>query len=536
MSSKLVRGTFVLTVGMVLSKVLGLLYVIPFDAIVGVKGFELYQYAYVPYTIFISIATAGVPLAVSKFIAKYNSLGEYQVGRKLFKSGLKVMMTTGLLAFIILYLLAPIFAEASDTQNFTVAEVTEVIRAVSFALILIPFMSLIRGFFQGHDSMGPTAVSQVIEQLIRVIVLLGGTYFVLRVMDGNLVTAISVATFAAFIGAVGSLAVLIWYWVKRKSYLDKLLEEDKGTMQISLKEIYKEIIIYAIPFVFVGIAMPLFQWIDTLTFNRAMIDAGVSGKEAGNALGILNVNAQKLVIIPMTLATGFSLSLVPNVTRAFVENKYHAFTNHLNQAIQILLFLTLPAVVGMSLLAKPVFSVFYGYDKLGVEVLQAYAPAAILFALFSISAAVLQGINQQRFTILSLMVGILLKLSLNIPLIHMFQTKGSIYSTSIGYLAASLINLYVIYYFTGYRYSLVIRRTILMGLITFCMAIAVILVRGSLGHLLNAEGRLQALIIIILCAAAGAIVYFLLSLKTKIAQKLFGARIDRLQQKLKLKA
>src|SRR4051794_37475178 len=114
MSSKLVRGTFVLTIGMVLSKVLGLLYVIPFDAIVGDKGFQLYQYAYVPYTIFISIATAGVPLAVSKFIAKYNAMGEYEVGRKLFKSGLKIMMATGILAFILLYQLAPVFAKISD--------------------------------------------------------------------------------------------------------------------------------------------------------------------------------------------------------------------------------------------------------------------------------------------------------------------------------------------------------------------------------------------------------------------------------------
>ncbi|PLT29236.1 putative polysaccharide biosynthesis protein [Peribacillus deserti] len=534
MSSKLVRGTFVLTIGMVLSKVLGLLYVVPFDAIVGEKGFQLYQYAYVPYTIFISIATAGVPLAVSKFIAKYNALGEYEVGRKLFRSGLKVMMATGILAFILLYLLAPVFAKVSDSPDFTVGDVTTVIRAVSFALILIPFMSLIRGFFQGHESMGPTAVSQVVEQLVRIVVLLGGAFFVLKVMDGSLVTAISIATFAAFIGAIGSLAVLIWYWIKRKPSLDKLLEEDKGTLNISLKDTYKEIIIYAVPFVFVGIAMPLFQWIDSLTFTRAMTDIGMR-EESGHAIGILNVSAQKLVIIPMTLATGFSLSLVPNITKAFVENKYNAFTNHLNQAIQILLFLTFPAVVGMSLLAKPVYSAFYGYDKLGIEVLQTYAPAAILFALFSISAAVLQGINQQRFTILSLMIGILLKLSLNIPLIHLFETKGSIYATSIGYLAASLINLYVIYYFTGYRYSLVIRRTVLMAVLTLFMAVSVILVHSVLDVFMNTESRIQSLIVIALCAGIGAVVYFLLSLKTKLAQKLLGARIDRLKQKLGLR-
>ena len=107
MSSKLLRGTFILTLGTIISKLLGLFYVIPFVAIVGTEGTGLYQYAYVPYTIFLSFATAGVPLAVSKFVAKYNAMEEYAVGRRLFKSGLVVMLTTGIIAFLILFIFAP---------------------------------------------------------------------------------------------------------------------------------------------------------------------------------------------------------------------------------------------------------------------------------------------------------------------------------------------------------------------------------------------------------------------------------------------
>lgn len=157
MSSKLLRGTFILTIGTMLSKVLGLIYVLPFYKIVGSHGTALYQYSYVPYTIFISIATAGVPLAVSKFISKYNALEEYAVGRKLFKSGLVIMLLSGMLSFLILYLAAPKLAILSlhgKEELSNVKNVVTVIRAVSFALIVVPFMSLIRGFFQGHQSMG----------------------------------------------------------------------------------------------------------------------------------------------------------------------------------------------------------------------------------------------------------------------------------------------------------------------------------------------------------------------------------------------
>src|SRR5690606_3656802 len=133
-----------------------------------------------------------------------------------------------------------------------VEDVTAVIRAVSFALIIVPFMSLIRGFFQGHGSMGPSAVSQVVEQIVRIAFLLLGAFIVLQILNGSIVFAVQLATFAAFVGAIGGLAVLFWYWIKRKPHLDALLAQDRGQVQISLSQMYKEIIVSAIPFIIVG--------------------------------------------------------------------------------------------------------------------------------------------------------------------------------------------------------------------------------------------------------------------------------------------
>ncbi|HYK72478.1 MAG TPA: polysaccharide biosynthesis protein, partial [Pseudoneobacillus sp.] len=373
MSSKLLKGTFILTLGTLISKVLGLLYVIPFYSIVGAHGTTLYQFSYVPYTIFISIATAGIPLAVSKFISKYNALEEYAVGRRLFKSGLIIMMISGVVSFLIMYLSAPLIAKMSisgDEVDIRISDVITVIRAVSFALIVVPFMSLIRGFFQGHQSMGPSAVSQVVEQIARIVFLLVGAFVVLKLMDGSLVTAVSVATFAAFIGAIGGLIVLFWYWIKRKPHLDELLEHDKGTIEISLKSMYKEILVYAAPFVFVGIANPLFQFIDQITFGRAMDAIGLK-EQASMAFSILNFESHKLVIIPVSLATAFSLTLVPTITTAFIAEDRKSMNRQLNQTFQVLLFLTLPAVLGLSLLAEPFYTVFYEYVPLGTDVLRA---------------------------------------------------------------------------------------------------------------------------------------------------------------------
>jgi O-antigen/teichoic acid export membrane protein len=537
MQSKLLRGTFILTLGTFISKILGLFYVIPFVRIVGDKGTVLYNYSYIPYTIFISLATAGVPLAVAKFISKYNAMEEYSVGRRLFKSGILVMLGTGIAAFLILYLTAPLFADIiiadADKQTDT-RDIVTVIRAVSFALIIIPFMSLIRGFFQGHQSMGPSAVSQVVEQIVRIAFLLAGAFVVLKVMKGDIVTAISIATFSAFVGGLGSLFVLFWYWYKRKPHLDELLLKDKGTIQVSLKDMYKEILIYSIPFVLVGIANPLFQWIDQMTFNRAMTSIGL-GSISEPELAKLNFNTHKLVIIPVSLATAFSLTLVPSITQAFIAKDQKAVNKQLNQTFQVLMFITLPAALGLSLLAEPAYTIFYEHNASGTEILRLYAPVAVLFALYSVTAAIMQGIDEQKFTILSLLVGILVKLSLNIPFIKWFETDGAIYATALGYGVAIGINLIVIKIFSGYRFRLVLRRGLLIVIFNIVMLIVAALVYYLSTMFLSPKTEIESIIIILLSAAAGAGIYVYLSFKTRLIYFLFGERVERMMKKVKLR-
>ncbi|MEY8747439.1 polysaccharide biosynthesis protein [Niallia taxi] len=539
MSSKLLRGTFILTLGTMISKALGLFYVIPFNMIVGKEGTILYQYSYVAYTIVISIATAGIPLAVSKFISKYNAMGEYGVSRRLFKSGLLVMTCTGFVCFLAMYFLAPFLAEINipeDDLDSSVKDVTTVIRAVSFAVIVVPVMSLIRGFFQGHESMGPSAVSQVVEQIVRIIFMLAGAAAVLYVFKGDIVTAVSISTFAAFVGAIGGLAVLIYYWVKRKNHFNSMLDEDRQQItDISLGSMYKEILISAAPFVFVGIANPLFQFIDTITFNRAMAVVGLSAISE-TQLNAFNYQTHKIVIIPVSLATAFSMTLVPMITRAFVSGDQQSVNHNLNQAFQILLFITLPATIGLSVLAEPVYRLFYGTTDLalGTEVLRLYAPVAILFSLYAVTAAILQGINEQRFTVLSLLVGLLVKLSLNMPLIERWEANGAILATALGYSAAIIINIFVIKVFAQYPFRLVLRRSVLIIGFTFLMYVVAEIVYKLLGLFLKPESVIASLLMVGIVGIAGGLLYIYLAYRSKLVYLLLGERAASIKRKLRL--
>ena len=293
--------------------------------------------------------------------------------------------------------------------------------------------------------MKPTAISQVIEQLVRIGFLLAGAFVVIKVLDGSIVTAVSVATFAAAVGAVGGSFVLWRYWKKDQGMRAERLRRDRGTYQIQTFPLFKEILVSSVPFVMVGISMSMFQLVDNLTFTRTMVSIGYDNKEIQTAFGILNFNVQKLVLIYNTLAT--SLSMIPAITSTYMKKDSRLFQDQLTQSIQGLFFIMIPAVIGMGVLASPLYTVFYTFSVLGKDVLSAYAPSAVLFALFSVTAAVLQGTNYQKYTVLSLLTGFLCKLAFNIPLIQLFETRGAVYATSLGYMVT-------VFYLLLYRLSL----------------------------------------------------------------------------------
>lgn len=534
MSSKLVQGTAILTIGLFLSKALGLFYLIPFYAIVGEDNIVLYQYAYVPYNIALAVAISGAPLAISKFVSKYNALGDYATGRKMLRSGMGVMIVTGVVSFLVLYFLADPIAHRvirSDEQIHTVKEIADVIRWVSFALLAVPVMSIVRGFLQGNNKMEPTAVSQLVEQIVRIAVVLIGAYVVVNFLNGSPKVAVNFAVFAAFIGALASMGVLYFYWRKYKPELNYLLENSPPAEDVSIKDMYKEVAAYILPFILVGVINPLYQAVDVATFNSAMESIGLASV-TDKYLGMLNLLTHKIVMIPVMLATGFSMALIPVMTTYYAKNDQKGITRSLDQTYQIMLFLTVPMVIGLMVLSNEVYHVLYSKSDMGASILEHYAPVAIMFGLYSVTAAILQGIDRHKWIIFTSLVGLLLKLALNVPLIKLFETNGAILATAIGYSVAVGMNVFVITKTLKYKSKMVFRRLILIVLLNIVMLISVMLTLKGLNTFSPADDKMQALLYIFICAGVGSVIYGYLSLKTGLAQKIFGARLTKYTDKL----
>lgn len=527
MSNKIIRGTLVLTGAAFLSKFLGMIYVIPFNAFVGPYGVELYYYAYNPYTILLGISTVGIPMAVSKVVSKYNSLGYYEVGLRVLRSSLMLMSVTGVLAFLFLFFGAEwLAAKVIYTEDYgsNLSDVKKVMQMVSFALLIIPGMSVLRGFFQGNQRMEPTAISQVIEQIVRIAFVLIAAFLIVRLYGGSIVTAVSLATFAAFIGALASCLVLYLFWQRSKVERHAKLSEQKEKLAISTKELMIEILSYAGPFVLVGITIPLYQAVDTFLFNKAMVIGGF-GEIAGLSISVINFNAHKLIIIPVTLATGLSLTIVPALTASFTRNEREKVKKQINQALQIVLLLVIPAVVGLSSLAHEAYGSLYGMEdiELTSNLLAWYAPVALFFALYTVSAAILQGINEQRFALVSLLIGFIIKLSLNSVLIHQFAGVGSIVTTGLAVGVAVLLNLWRIQKVLAFSYKQTAKRTLFVIIFSFIMWLTIKLTKYIAAFVLPFDtSRSASIIMLAIGIIVGGVVYLFMAYKSTLLDHVLG--------------
>ena len=228
---KMLRGTAWLTASNFISRLLGAVYIIPWYIWMGQYGAEangLFTMGYNIYAWFLLVSTAGVPVAVAKQVAKYNTIDKEEHSFALIREFLKFMLGLGLIFAVIMYLMAPVFASMSGGG----ADLIPVMQSLSWAVLIFPSMSVIRGFFQGFNNLKPYAISQISEQVIRVIWMLLTAYFIMKIGSGDYVEAVTQSPFAAFVGMLASMLVLLFYLAKT-GMLRSIIRKPKKSAGIS---------------------------------------------------------------------------------------------------------------------------------------------------------------------------------------------------------------------------------------------------------------------------------------------------------------
>lgn len=533
------EGTIIATICIVIVKIIGMLYVIPFYAIVTPVGAELYAYAYNIYGLFLEIATAGIPNAVSKLINEFNTLNKQEAKIRTFRIGKRLLGIIAIIAFLILFFMAPQIATLiiGDIKGAnTIEDVTFVIRCVSFALLVFPFLSVARGFFQGHNIISVSSISQVIEQIARVLVIICGSYIALKWLNLDLTMVVGVAVFGAFIGG---LCALFYVYNKLKKNKKELHLEDKFMIKddVSNKEIIRKIIKYAVPVVIVSIAFTMYNNVDMILVLRTMDYIGMDASEVGFIATSISTWAPKISIVVTSLSLGLSASLIPNMVHAYTLKKYDDLNHKFNKSLQIILFISLPMCFGISLLANAIWTVFYGYNSLGTSILAVAIFAPLFSNLYSVCNHTLQSMNKFKWVYISSISGIVLNALLDVPFMLLFDFLGipayfgATLATVVGFSVTVLIATFYLkkeYKFT-YQSTKQIFLKILVPLIT--MIVVVILMKFFVP--IDYDSRMACIMYIFVIAIIGALSYFIVAHKMGLMEEILGKNyLEKIKNKI----
>lgn len=534
------EGAMIATLGIVICKIIGLVYVIPFYAIIGNQGGALYSYAYSIYAIFLSLSSSGIPLAISKIVSEYHTLGFEYTKEKAYKIGKKIIIAIGLLSFIILFVFAKSIAISiigNVEGGNTIEGVTMVIRVVSTALLVVPVLSVSRGYLLGHKIMTPPSVSNVIDQVARVLVIILGSFFAYKVFHLSLETSVGVAVFGA---TVGALCAYVYILGKSRHCHSKRPTITREEAKITTKDIAKKIVFYALPFVVIDLIKSAYSMVDTMTVVRTMSSLGYSTIESETAIGVMATWASKLNTIVISISVGLTISLIPNIASSYVKGDFKDVSVKINQSLKALLFIILPMTVGLFLLAKPVWIIFYGYDALSVNIFKLYIFQAITFSFFSVLIDAAQTMNNTKLTFGCLIVSFVLKMLLNVPSMKICHSLGigAYYGPIIlTLLIQSLVAIYILIVFKKqyrikYRSSV---RVLVKTILSLALMIITILLVRIIYHN-TSLGRVPAFLEVIVYSIIGVIVYFASAYKTKLLNNVFGKNfVNSIMIKLKLK-
>ena len=529
--AQMLRGTVWLTASNFISRLLGAAYIIPWYIWMGKHGAEangLFTMGYNIYAWFLLISTAGVPVAVAKQVAKYNTKGQEEHSFAMIRGFLKFMSLLGLVFAIIMYLLSPVFANLSGGGK----DLIPVMQSLSWAVLIFPSMSVIRGFFQGHNNLKPYAISQIAEQVIRVIWMLLTAYFIMKVGSGDYVEAVTQSTFAAFIGMGASLLVLLYYLWKT-GLLQHIIHRPESDNEIDTKALLWDTIREAIPFIVTGSAIQLFEIIDQMTYSNVMSwFTNFSRSELLVQFSYFSANPNKITMILIAVATSIGGVGIPLLTENYVKGDFRAAGKLVQDNLTMLVAFLLPATIGAVAIAEPLYTVFYGKpDSLALGLFILAMLQTIILGLYTVLSPMIQALFQNRKAILYFGYGVLVKLILQVPFIYFFKAYGPLLSTTIGLMIPIVLMYKEIHVVTKFNRKTVFKRSLLTAILTLIMLLVVLVAGFILGLVIKPNGRVTSMIYVAVIGGVGIIVYGGLGLRLRFLDRFIGSKAASLRNK-----
>ena len=387
---KVVRQAAFLMAAQMISSVISLLYRSPLHSIMGTAGAGYYSYAYDWYTIILLIASYSIPSAVSKVMAERLAVGEYKNAQRVFKAALLYVLIVGGIGALVAFFGAPLLLREQPDAVLA-------LRVLSPTILLSGFLGVFRGYFQAHNTMKPTAFSQVAEQIMNALFSVLMAWLFIRPYRGNanMVGKYGAAggTFGTGAGVVtGLIIMLLVYWLN-KGYIDRKIRKDRHRNVEPYREVFRDILLMVTPIIFATFIYNLTTVIDQKIFTNLMLAKGIENQEVNRLYGIFGYQYKPIINIPIALASATSTALIPAVASSMAERKMKDAAAKIEECIKLTMFISVPSAVGLGILSYPVMRVLYpaGDSRAAAILLSIGAVSVVFYSFSTVTNGVLQG-------------------------------------------------------------------------------------------------------------------------------------------------
>ncbi len=428
-SNFMIQGTILAAAGIIV-RIIGLVYRVPLNNILGKTGAGLYSTAYDIYSIFLLLSSLSLPLAVSKMVSARVAKGEVKNAYKIFLGALLFGIITGGIAGFAVYFGSDFLANLMKFPSSAPA-----IKVFGPTLVIMAIVGVIRGYFQGIGSMIPTAISQIFEQIANAIVSIVAAVYLKNAGDAigkGAAYGAAGGTLGTSAGAFIALVFLIIVFLMYKEVLNKQIRRDRISRDESYSYITKSLVLTIVPVLLSTTIYNISNLIDSGIFGNVMTVLGYKESQYSALWGVYSGEYRILTTVPIAIASALSVSLVPSLTRSLTIGKKGQLINKVDSIIRFSMIIAIPCGVGFSMLAGPIIQMFFpspDYYNLAVNLMRLGFFTVVSFSLSTITNSILQGIDRMRVPVRNAAISLIIHIVL--ILIFLFVFKWNIFGVVI---------------------------------------------------------------------------------------------------------
>ena len=449
-NSKFLKGTMILTISSIIVKVIGSLNWISLSRVLGGEGIGLYQMGFPIYLMAITVSSAGVPVAISIITSEKLANKDYRGAKRVFNVSLRLLLISGLVFSSALLFGADFLINQHIIRD---ARAYYSIIALAPAVFFVTFLASFRGYLQGWQIMTPTATSEVVEQLVRVITML---VFADLFMPYGLAYAAGGASMGAGAGAFCALLVLMWFYRRLKRRLHEEIEaQDDSIPQESAGHIIKRLLKLALPVSLTSLMLPIGANLDLLIVPQRLEVAGFDVRHATELFGYLTGMAVPLVNLATIFTAAMTISLVPSISESRTLERFDAIRDKIRLAFRVAMIITFPCFMGLFFLAEKVAALIYNAPG-AAGAIQTMSVGILFLGMHQISTGILQGLGKTAIPVINMILACLVKVVMSwwLTAIPLLGIKGASMATVADFAVAAIINMGFIYKYTGFTFSL----------------------------------------------------------------------------------